>query len=340
MEIIENAMWVWYNMIVASQSYSNRRNIQKVRRMAISAVIPCYYEEETIPLFYAEMEKIKSQIDDNFEYIFVNDGSKDRTLQVLRDLNQADKNVHYLSFSRNFGKEAALYAGLKHATGDLVTVMDADLQDPPELLLTMKSMLEKNPDLDCVGTRWTTRDGEPPIRSFFAKMFYQLINKISQVEMVDGARDFRFMRRQMVDAILEVSEYNRFSKGIFAWVGFRTEYLEYKNVERVAGKTSWSFWQLLNYSLEGIINFSDAPLTIAFLGGVAACLLAFFLIMIVIVRTLIFGDPTSGWPSMVSIILFLGGFQLLTIGILGKYIGKIFMETKKRPIYVIKEKSE
>lgn len=308
--------------------------------MTISIIVPCFNEEESLPLFYAEMEKIKSQIDDNFEYIFVNDGSKDRTLQVLRDLNQADKNVHYLSFSRNFGKEAALYAGLKHATGDLVTVMDADLQDPPELLLTMKSMLEKNPDLDCVGTRRTTRDGEPPIRSFFAKMFYKLINKISQVEMVDGARDFRLMRRQMVDAILEVSEYNRFSKGIFAWVGFRTEYLEYKNVERVAGKTSWSFWQLLNYSLEGIINFSDAPLTIAFLGGVAACLLAFFLIMIVIVRTLIFGDPTSGWPSMVSIILFLGGFQLLTIGILGKYIGKIFMETKKRPIYVIKEKSE
>lgn len=308
--------------------------------MTISIIVPCFNEEETIPLFYAEMEKIKSQIDDNFEYIFVNDGSKDRTLQVLRDLNQVDKSVHYLSFSRNFGKEAALYAGLKHATGDLVTVMDADLQDPPELLLTMKSMLEKNPDLDCVGTRRTTRDGEPPIRSFFAKMFYKLINRISQVEMVDGARDFRLMRRQMVDAILEVSEYNRFSKGIFAWVGFRTEYLEYKNVERVAGKTSWSFWQLLNYSLEGIINFSDAPLTIAFLGGVAACLLAFFLIMIVIIRTLIFGDPTSGWPSMVSIILFLGGFQLLTIGILGKYIGKIFMETKKRPIYVVKEKSE
>ena len=308
--------------------------------MTISIIVPCFNEEESLPLFYAEMEKIKFQLNDHFEYIFVNDGSKDRTLQVLRDLNQVDKSVHYLSFSRNFGKEAALYAGLKHATGDLVTVMDADLQDPPELLLTMKSMLEKNPDLDCVGTRRTTRDGEPPIRSFFAKMFYKLINKISQVEMVDGARDFRLMRRQMVDAILEVSEYNRFSKGIFAWVGFKTEYLEYKNVERVAGKTSWSFWQLLNYSLEGIINFSDAPLTIAFLGGVAACLLAFFLIMIVIVRTLIFGDPTSGWPSMVSIILFLGGFQLLTVGILGKYIGKIFMETKKRPIYVVKEKSE
>ncbi|MBX9101294.1 glycosyltransferase family 2 protein [Streptococcus anginosus] len=308
--------------------------------MTISIIVPCFNEEESLPLFYAEMEKIKFQINDHFEYIFVNDGSKDRTLQVLRDLNQVDKSVHYLSFSRNFGKEAALYAGLKHATGDLVTVMDADLQDPPELLLTMKSMLEKNPDLDCVGTRRTTRDGEPPIRSFFAKMFYKLINRISQVEMVDGARDFRLMRRQMVDAILEVSEYNRFSKGIFAWVGFKTEYLEYKNVERVAGKTSWSFWQLLNYSLEGIVNFSDAPLTIAFLGGVVACLLAFFLIMIVIIRTLIFGDPTAGWPSMVSIILFLGGFQLLTIGILGKYIGKIFMETKKRPIYVIKEKSE
>ncbi|WP_426807037.1 glycosyltransferase family 2 protein [Streptococcus anginosus] len=308
--------------------------------MTISIIVPCFNEEESLPLFYAEMEKIKSQIDDNFEYIFVNDGSKDRTLQVLRDLNQADKNIHYLSFSRNFGKEAALYAGLKHATGDLVTVMDADLQDPPELLLTMKSMLENNPDLDCVGTRRTTRDGEPPIRSFFAKMFYKLINKISQVEMVDGARDFRLIRRQMVDAILEVSEYNRFSKGIFAWVGFKTKYLEYKNVERVAGKTSWNFWQLLNYSLEGIINFSDAPLTIAFWGGIVACLLAFFLIIIVIIRTLIFGDPTSGWPSMVSIILFLGGFQLLTIGILGKYIGKIFMETKKRPIYVVKEKSE
>ena len=308
--------------------------------MTISIIIPCFNEEESLPLFYAEMEKIKRQIKEGFEYIFVNDGSKDRTLQVLRDLNQTDRNVHYLSFSRNFGKEAALYAGLQHATGDYVTVMDADLQDPPALLIQMKNMLDENAELDCVGTRRTTRKGEPQIRSFFAKMFYKLINKISQVEMVDGARDFRLMRRQMVDAVLEVSEYNRFSKGIFAWVGFKTEYLEYKNVERVAGQTSWNFWQLFNYSLEGIINFSDAPLTIAFVGGVVACLLAFFLIIIVIIRTLIFGDPTSGWPSMISIILFLGGFQLLTIGILGKYIGKIFMETKKRPVYIIKEKSE
>ncbi|PMR65924.1 glycosyltransferase [Streptococcus intermedius] len=308
--------------------------------MTISIIIPCFNEEASLPLFYAEMEKIKQQIKEGFEYIFVNDGSKDRTLQVLRDLNQTDRNVHYLSFSRNFGKEAALYAGLQHATGDYVTVMDADLQDPPALLIQMKNMLDENAELDCVGTRRTTREGEPLIRSFFSKMFYKLINKISQVEMVDGARDFRLMRRQMVDAILEVSEYNRFSKGIFAWVGFKTEYLEYKNVERVAGQTSWNFWQLFNYSLEGIINFSDAPLTIAFVGGVVACLLAFFLIIIVIIRTLIFGDPTSGWPSMISIILFLGGFQLLTIGILGKYIGKIFMETKKRPIYVIKERSK
>lgn len=308
--------------------------------MTISIIIPCFNEEESLPLFYAEMEKIKQQIKEGFEYIFVNDGSKDRTLQVLRDLNQTDRNVHYLSFSRNFGKESALYAGLQHATGDYVTVMDADLQDPPALLIQMKNMLDENAELDCVGTRRTTREGEPLIRSFFAKMFYKLINKISQVEMVDGARDFRLMRRQMVDAVLEVSEYNRFSKGIFAWVGFKTEYLEYKNVERVAGQTSWNFWQLFNYSLEGIINFSDAPLTIAFVGGVVACLLAFFLIIIVIIRTLIFGDPTSGWPSMISIILFLGGFQLLTIGILGKYIGKIFMETKKRPIYVIKERSK
>ncbi len=318
----------------------NRVNLKKGRKMTISIIIPCFNEEESLPLFYAEMEKIKQQIKEEFEYIFVNDGSKDRTLQVLRDLNQTDRNVHYLSFSRNFGKEAALYAGLQHATGDYVTVMDADLQDPPALLIQMKNMLDENAELDCVGTRRTTREGEPLIRSFFAKMFYKLINKISQVEMVDGARDFRLMRRQMVDAVLEVSEYNRFSKGIFAWVGFKTEYLEYKNVERVAGQTSWNFWQLFNYSLEGIINFSDAPLTIAFVGGVVACLLAFFLIIIVIIRTLIFGDPTSGWPSMISIILFLGGFQLLTIGILGKYIGKIFMETKKRPIYVIKERSK
>lgn len=307
--------------------------------MTISVIVPCFNEEESIPLFHEAMEAVKYQIRDQFEYIFVNDGSTDQTLAVLRELSSRCSDVHYLSFSRNFGKEAALYAGLQEASGDFVTVMDVDLQDPPELLIEMKAMLDSNPELDCVGTRRTTREGEPPIRSFFANLFYKLINKISQVEMVDGARDFRLMRRPMVDAILEVSEYNRFSKGIFAWVGFNTEYLEYKNVERVAGKTSWNFWSLFNYSLEGIVNFSDAPLNIAFLGGILSWILAFILMAVIIIRTLVFGDPTSGWPSLMTVILFLGGFQLLTIGILGKYIGKIFMETKKRPVYVIKEKS-
>lgn len=308
--------------------------------MTISVIVPCFNEEESIPLFYQAMETVRPQTGERFEYIFVNDGSRDRTLDVLRELSQQDAAVHYLSFSRNFGKEAALYAGLQHATGNYVTVMDVDLQDPPELLVEMKQMLDQNSDLDCVGTRRTTRDGEPPIRSFFARLFYKLINSISQVEMVDGARDFRLMRRPMVDAILEVSEYNRFSKGIFAWVGFKTKYLEYKNVERVAGETSWNFWSLFKYSIEGIVNFSDAPLSIAFVGGILSWILAFILMVIIVVRTLIFGDPTSGWPSMMTIILFLGGFELLTIGILGKYIGKIFMETKRRPIYVIKEKSK
>ncbi|MBJ6746100.1 glycosyltransferase family 2 protein [Streptococcus sp. 121] len=308
--------------------------------MTISVIVPCFNEEEALPLFYQAMEKVQPQLDQEFEYIFVNDGSRDGTLEVLRELAAKDSKVTYLSFSRNFGKEAALYAGLQEAHGELVTVMDVDLQDPPELLVEMVQRLEADPDLDCVGTRRVTRDGEPPIRSFFARMFYRLINRISQVQMVDGARDFRLMRRQMVDAILDVTEYNRFSKGIFSWVGFKTEYLEYKNVERVAGETSWNFWQLFRYSLEGIVNFSDAPLAIAFVGGALSCLLAFALAGLVIVRTLLYGDPTAGWPSMVSIILFLGGFQLLTIGILGKYIGKIFMETKNRPIYVIKERSE
>ena len=308
--------------------------------MTISVIVPCFNEEESIPLFYEAMEAVKYQVHDQFEYIFVNDGSTDQTLAVLRELSSRCADVHYLSFSRNVGKEAALYAGLQEASGDFVTVMDVDLQDPPELLIEMKAMLDTNPELDCVGTCRTTREGEPLIRSFFANLFYKLLNKISQVEMVDGARDFRLMRRQMVEAILEVSEYNRFSKGIFAWVGFNTEYLEYKNVERVAGKTSWNFWSLFNYSLEGIVNFSDAPLNIAFLGGILSWILAFILMAVIIIRTLVFGDPTSGWPSLMTVILLLGGFQLLTIGILGKYIGKIFMETKKRPVYVIKEKSK
>ena len=308
--------------------------------MTISVVVPCFNEEESIPLFYEEMERVRISMGEEFEYIFINDGSSDKTLDVLRELNLLNPCTHYLSFSRNFGKEAALYAGLQHATGDYVTVMDVDLQDPPELLIEMRQKLDQQSNLDCVGTRRVTRDGEPPIRSFFARMFYKLINQISQVEMVDGARDFRLMRRPMVDAILELSEYNRFSKGIFAWVGFETEYLEYKNIERVAGETSWNFWSLFKYSIEGIVNFSDAPLNIAFIGGLLSWILAFIMMVLIVIRTLVFGDPTSGWPSLMTVILFLGGFQLLTIGILGKYIGKIFLETKNRPVYVIKEKSK
>ncbi|HEP1795032.1 TPA: glycosyltransferase family 2 protein [Streptococcus suis] len=305
----------------------------------ISVIVPCFNEEEAIPYFYDAMEKVRKEMGEQFEYIFVNDGSKDRTLTVLRQLSGQDRAVRYLSFSRNFGKEAALYAGLQAAQGELVTVMDVDLQDPPEMLMEMKAMLDGDSDLDCVGTRRVSRDGEPPIRSFFAKLFYKLMNKISQVEVVDGARDFRLMRRHMVDAILSVSEYNRFSKGIFAWVGFETEYLPYKNVERVAGETSWSFWKLLSYSIEGIINFSDTPLNIASYTGFFTFLLSLVLMVFVVFKTLVFGDPTIGWPSTICIILFLGGLQLMTIGILGKYLAKVFLETKKRPVYIVKEKS-
>ncbi|MDW8696461.1 glycosyltransferase family 2 protein, partial [Streptococcus suis] len=288
----------------------------------ISVIVPCFNEEEAIPYFYDAMEKVRKEMGEQFEYIFVNDGSKDGTLTVLRQLSGQDRAVRYLSFSRNFGKEAALYAGLQAAQGELVTVMDVDLQDPPEMLMEMKAMLDGNPDLDCVGTRRVSRDGEPPIRSFFAKLFYKLMNKISQVEVVDGARDFRLMRRHMVDAILSVSEYNRFSKGIFAWVGFETEYLPYENVERVAGETSWSFWKLLSYSIEGIINFSDTPLNIASYTGFFTFLLSLVLMVFVVFKTLVFGDPTIGWPSTICIILFLGGLQLMTIGILCKYLAK------------------
>ncbi|HFR3343728.1 glycosyltransferase family 2 protein [Streptococcus sp. P25B114] len=304
----------------------------------ISVIVPCFNEEEAIPYFYDAMEVVRRKMREQFEYIFVNDGSKDGTLKVLRQLAAEGNGVRYISFSRNFGKEAALYAGLQAAQGELVTVMDVDLQDPPEMLTQMKAILDANPELDCVGTRRISRNGEPPIRSFFAKLFYKLMNKISQVEVVDGARDFRLMRRHMVDAILSVSEYNRFSKGIFAWVGFETEYLPYENVERVAGETSWSFWKLLSYSIEGIINFSDTPLNIASYTGFFTFLLSLVLMVVVVFKTLVFGDPTIGWPSTICIILFLGGLQLMTIGILGKYLAKVFLETKHRPVYIIKEK--
>ncbi|OUZ18889.1 glycosyl transferase, group 2 family protein [Enterococcus cecorum] len=305
----------------------------------ISIVVPCYNEEETVEIFYRETEKINQMLQGYlFEYIFVNDGSKDGTLNKLRVLSK-NKNVHYISFSRNFGKEAALYAGLKEAKGDFVTVMDADLQDPPELLIEMIQTLEQG-EYDCVGTRRSTRKGEPPIRSWFAKKFYQLVNRIGEVEMVDGARDFRLMTRQMVDSVLELSEYNRFSKGLFAWVGYNTKYLEYENRERVAGQTSWSFWSLFKYSIDGIVNFSEAPLNLASFVGAFSCFVSIIAMIFIVVKTLIFNDPTSGWPSLVCIILFIGGIQLLCLGIVGKYISKIFLETKKRPIYIVKERDK
>ena len=305
--------------------------------MKISIVIPCFNEEQMIPLFFQAMEEIKHKNNYNFEYLFVNDGSKDDTLNQMRQLAEDHEDVRYLSFSRNFGKEAALYAGLQNATGDFVTVMDVDMQDPPELLPQMVDILNSDEDIDCVGTRRSTRKGEPPIRSFFSKKFYKLINRISDTEMVDGARDFRLMTRQMVDAILELTEYNRFSKGIFSWVGFNTHFLAYEIVERVAGETSWSFWQLLSYSIDGIVNFSDTPLNLSVFSGILSCFFSLIALIFIIVRALIFGDPTSGWPSLVAIILFIGGIQLLSLGVIGKYIGKIFLETKKRPIYIVKE---
>ncbi|MDT2641042.1 glycosyltransferase family 2 protein [Enterococcus dongliensis] len=302
----------------------------------ISIIIPCFNEEESIPLYFSEMEKLKDRLSHEFEYIFINDGSRDRTLEILRKIASEHENVRYISFSRNFGKEAALYAGLQASKGDLVTVMDVDLQDPPELLPQMVEMIETT-DIDCVGTRRADRTGEPPIRSFFARKFYQLINKISDTEMVDGARDYRLMTRQMVDSVLELTEYNRFSKGLFSWVGYKTEYISFENRERIVGETTWSFWKLFNYSIDGIVNFSETPLNIASIIGAFSCFAALLSMIFIVVRALLFSDPTSGWPSMVTIVLFIGGIQLLSIGIIGKYLGKIFLETKKRPVYIVKE---
>ncbi|MGL9745541.1 glycosyltransferase family 2 protein [Enterococcus mundtii] len=302
--------------------------------MKISIVIPCFNEEKTVPLFFDEVEKFRG--DYEFEYLFIDDGSSDGTLAAIKKLANVHESVRFVAFSRNFGKEAALYAGLQASTGDLVTVMDVDLQDPPELLPVMIDKVIHS-DIDCIGTRRSTREGEPAIRSFFAKKFYQLINKISDTEMIDGARDYRMMTRQMVDAVLELAEYNRFSKGLFSWVGFKTEYLSFENRERVAGETSWSFWKLFNYSIDGIVNFSDTPLNIASFVGALSCIGSGIAILFIILRALLFGDPTSGWPSLVSIVLFIGGIQLLCLGIIGKYIGKIFLETKKRPVYIVRE---
>lgn len=310
----------------------------------LSVIVPCYNEEEAIPFFYKEMlntiELFKKNYKDvEFELLFIDDGSKDNTLKVIKDLRKEDDRVRYVSFSRNFGKEAGIYAGLDNSKGDYVVIMDADLQDPPSLLPDMyKAVTEEG--YDSAATRRVTRKGEPPIRSFFARMFYKLMNKISRTEIVDGARDYRIMTRTMVDAILAMPEYNRFTKGIYGWVGFNTKWFEYKNVERVAGETKWSFWKLLLYSIEGIVAFSTAPLAIASLLGILFMFLAFILIIFIIVRTLIFGDPTSGWPSMVCIIVLFGGIQLFSVGIIGQYLAKTYLETKGRPIYIARETEE
>lgn len=306
----------------------------------ISLIIPCYNEEDSLPYLYEELKKVSENMaTQNFEFIFVNDGSKDKTLQTLRELSLKDERVNYLSFSRNFGKEAAIYAGLKKASGDYIALMDADLQDPPSLLEEMYQAL-KEEDYDCVATRRMNRKGEPPIRSFFAKKFYQLVNKISNTEIVDGARDFRLMTRQMVQAILDVGEYNRFSKGIFGWVGFNTKWISYQNVERVAGKTKWSFWGLFLYSLEGIIAFSTRPLHVASLFGILFCFVAFVMICFIIFKTIVFGEDVQGYASTICVIFFIGGIQLFCIGILGQYLSRTYLETKQRPLYIIKEESK
>lgn len=305
----------------------------------ISLVVPCYNEEEVIEIFYKEIQNIKKEFNNVlFEIIFVNDGSSDNTLNLMRKLARND-DVRYISFSRNFGKEAAMYAGLEASTGDYVAIMDADLQDPPALLKQMYDILESG-DYDSVATRRVTRKGEPLIRSFFARMYYKLINKISKTEIVDGARDFRLMTRKMVNSVLSLKEYNRFSKGIFSWVGYRTKWLEYKNIERAAGTTKWSFFKLFLYSLDSIVAFSTVPLSIASVFGIIFCFIAFIIIVLIIVRTLIFGDPTSGWPSMACIMFLIGGVQLLCTGIIGQYLSKTYLEVKKRPIYIVAETDE
>lgn len=303
----------------------------------ISVIVPCFNEQESLPYFYeAITETAKSMPEVQFEFIFVNDGSKDKTLPILQDLSRKDPRVKYISFSRNFGKEGAIYAGLQNASGNYAVMMDADLQDPPALLPEMYSLIQKE-GYDSVATRRVSRKGEPPIRSFFARMFYKIINRISDADIVDGARDYRLMNRAMVDTIVDMKEYNRFSKGIFGWIGFKTKWLEFENVERVAGETKWSFWKLFLYSLQGITAFSVMPLQIASVFGLVFSLIAFAMIIVIIIRTLVFGDPVSGWPSMICVIMLIGGIQLLCIGILGQYLSKTYLESKERPIYICQE---
>lgn len=305
----------------------------------ISIIVPCYNEEEAIPIFHREVSRVLSELDIGYELLFINDGSKDQTLSILRELARADSHVVYISFSRNFGKEAAMYAGFCNVRGDYVAVMDADMQDPPSLLPQMLAILQSEA-YDSVATRRANREGEPPIRSWFARKFYQIINKISDADIVDGARDFRLMKRAMVDSIVAMGEYNRFSKGIFGWVGFRTYWLSYENIERVAGETKWNFWKLFKYAIDGIINFSQVPLSIASWAGIFMTFCSFLMMLLIIVRKIVFGDPVAGWASTICVIIFIGGVQLACLGIMGQYIAKTYMETKHRPHYIISESNQ
>jgi glycosyltransferase involved in cell wall biosynthesis len=308
-----------------------------MNKKLISIVVPMYNERDSIGILYGALRRVADELSNyNFEFIFVSDGSTDGTLERLRNISQQDYRIIYISFSRNFGKEAALYAGLSHAHGDYVATMDADMQDPPGLLPQMVDILESG-GFDNVAARRVDRIGEPPIRSFFASCFYRVMRGLSQIEIADGARDYRLMTRQMVDAVLSVGEYNRFSKGIFAWVGFETRWIEYQNVERAAGETKWSFWKLVHYSLDGIINFSDKPIRLSSYLGLILTILSFIAIVFEVIRALVFGDPVAGWPSLVCIITFIGGIQLFCMGIMGQYIAKTYMEVKRRPHYIVKE---
>ena len=304
----------------------------------ISIIVPCFNEEESLPLFYRETVSVLNSLKTDYELLFVNDGSSDRTLSILREFAGKDEHVRYISFARNFGKESAMYAGFSNVRGDYVAVMDADLQDPPSLLPEMLKILETG-EYDSVATRRTDRKGEPPVRSWFARQFYRLINRYSDADIVDGARDFRLMKREMADAIVAMPEYNRFSKGIFGWIGFRTYWMPYENVERVAGKTKWSFWKLFKYAIDGIISFTQAPLSIASFFGFLMTFCSFLALIFIIVRKLVFGDPVAGWASTICVIIFIGGIQLCVLGIIGQYIAKMYLETKNRPHYTIAESS-
>lgn len=303
----------------------------------LSIVVPCYNEEQALPLFVEELKKVMCQMRTlDFEVLLVNDGSKDRTRDLMVALSSQDERIKFISFSRNFGKEAAIYAGLKNTKGDYAVLMDADMQDPPALLPEMYAAI-KEEGYDSVATRRVSRKGEPPIRSFFARQFYKLMNSISKTELVDGARDYRLMNRKFVNALLELEEYNRFSKGLFGWVGFKTKWMEFENVERIAGETKWSFWSLLKYSIEGIVAFSTMPLVMASFLGILCCFIAFVAIVFIVARQLIWGDPVDGWASTTCIIMMIGGLQLFAIGIVGQYLAKMYLETKERPIYIVDE---